>query len=67
MQRVIIEFPVNKEGEIADIIGAHGFVTLICRNIDGALFDKKIRMQIAVPEDKADTAIAKFKDYIKEK
>jgi len=64
MKKIIIKFPVAKANEISDIIGQHGFVVLVCWSETGGLFDSSIKMHLAIPADKEDTAIAKFQGFI---
>lgn len=66
MKRIILRFPVNKAGEIADIIGENGFVTLLCWTVTDSIFDTNLKCHLAIPPDKSDFAKVTFAKYIQQ-
>lgn len=64
MKRIILKFPPNKAGEVADVIGTHQFVTLLSWAESDGMFSFNIKCHLAIPAEKEDTAIAKFQGYI---
>jgi len=64
MKKVKLKFKMSEAGQVADLIGTHGFITLLSYSISDGIFDESIVAHLAVPEEKEDTALAKLGPWI---
>lgn len=64
MKKVLIKFDIKKAGEIADIIGTNGFVTLLSWSESSGMFDVVMKAYIAYPSEKEDAVLARFGQLI---
>jgi hypothetical protein len=65
MKKVTIKFPLAKANDIATIIAANGFQTLLSYSDEDGFFNKHLVVILCFPEDKETNFTQTLSQYVK--